>query len=62
MEEGGLVPKDAPLSDLWHKIKAFTTAAIHADDEQGSMDGYKQQLSEAMEQFKVCTIAAMWHL
>jgi hypothetical protein len=59
MEEGGLVSKDAPQSDLWTRVKAFTTAAIHADDEQGSIDGYKQQLSEAMEQFKVCTRTIM---
>jgi hypothetical protein len=55
MEEGGLVTKDAPQTDLWHKIKTFTTAAIHAEDEQGGMDGYKEQLSEAMDQFKVRT-------
>jgi len=54
MEEGGLVPKDAPPSPLWEKIKTFTIRAIHANDEQSSMDGYRKQLSDAMDQFKVC--------
>jgi hypothetical protein len=62
MEEGDLVTKDAPQTDLWHKIKTFTTAAIHAEDEQGSMDGYKEQLSEAMDQFKVLALLTMRHI
>jgi hypothetical protein len=59
MEEGGLVTKDAPQTGLWQKIKTFTTAAIHADDEQDSMDGYRKQLSEAMDQFKVSTAVTL---
>jgi len=54
MTEGCLEAKDAPESPLWDKIKTFTSHAIHADDEQGSMDGYRKQLDEAMNQFQVC--------
>jgi hypothetical protein len=54
MMEGCLEAKDAPESPLWDRIKTFTIRAIHADDEQKSMDGYRKQLDVAMEQFTVC--------
>jgi hypothetical protein len=55
MTEGCLEAKDAPESPLWDKIKTFTIRAIHADDEKGSMDGYRKQLDVAMDQFRVCS-------
>ena len=54
MTDGGLVPKGTPESPLWDKIKKFTTRALHADSEQGAMDGYTKQLSDSMDQFMVC--------
>lgn len=55
MKEGCLEAKDAPESPLWDRVKTFTVRALHADDEKGSMDGYRKQLDVAMEQFRVCS-------
>ncbi|KIM23456.1 hypothetical protein M408DRAFT_263466 [Serendipita vermifera MAFF 305830] len=52
MAEGGLVKKDAPESTAWEKIKTFTSRALSAEDEKGSMDGYLKQLATAMDQFR----------
>ena len=62
MAEGGLVSKNAPESPLWDKIKQFTTRALNADDEKGSMEGYTKKLSEAMDQFRVCSRASTRHI
>jgi hypothetical protein len=62
MEEGCLVTKNAPQTDLRDKILTFIKAAIHSDDEQESIDGYRKQLSEAMDQFQVRTADTTWHL
>jgi hypothetical protein len=57
MQEGCLEIKDAPESPLRDRIWKFTYSAIHVDDEKGSMDGYRKQLSVAKEQFMVCASA-----
>ncbi|KIM22150.1 hypothetical protein M408DRAFT_28960 [Serendipita vermifera MAFF 305830] len=52
MVEGGLVNKNAPETSNWEKIKKFATRALNAESEQGSMEGYTNQLAEAMNQFR----------
>jgi hypothetical protein len=54
MKEGGLDDKNAPVGDVWKKVKGFCSKFVNASSEPAKVQAYAGQLSAAMTRLHVC--------
>jgi hypothetical protein len=52
IKEGGLADKNAPPGGAWETVKKFCSRFINAGSEQGQIQAYDRQVSDAMDHLR----------